>query len=125
MSFDSQINNCRNNIEKYRTIKSKLNTISSNLSVAANAASDVSSKLSVSYQVNDGDSKVGVRAKNLANSISNKQSVIASKVLPAIDEKISDLKSDIRSLEHQKARAEAERKRKEEEERKKREAAGN
>ena len=125
MSYDSQISQCRNDISLYRDLKNKLYTISSNFSVAANASSDVNSKLSVSYQVNDGDSKIGTRAKKLANDIDAKNGIIIGRVIPAIDQKISNLYDRISNLEYQKACAEAERRRREEEERRAREEAAN
>ena len=119
MSFDSQISQCRSDISAFRDLKNKLSAISRNLTIASNSSSDINSKLSVQYSVNDGESRVGLRAKSLSNDINGTNSEIVNKVIPAIDSKINSLQNEIRSLEHQKA--EAERREREEREREERE----
>ena len=116
MSYDSQINQCSNDIYAYRNLRNKLGIISSNLSVASNNSSDIDGRLSIYYQVNDGESKISDRARNLSRNIDATNSKITGKVIPAIDAKINSLKGQIRDLERAKEREEEEERRRREEE---------
>lgn len=94
----SSISQCQNDIQRYKILKTKINSIISKLSLVINNTDDLSSEIRSKYQVNDSDTPIVTRIKTLNEEIEKTNSYLRSKVLPAIDVAITKLNKEIDRL---------------------------
>lgn len=113
----SSIWQCQQDIQKYRTLSSNLNSIMIKLSEAAGNVHIINSEIKNKYQINDSFTPIVTRTTNLKKSIDSTYNYLKNTVIPAIDLAISDLNKEIEKIE----REERERREKEERERRERE----
>lgn len=97
----SSISQCKNNIIKYRNLKSNLNSIVSNLALAISNTDDISSQIKNKYSVNDSVTPTVTRTIQLKNDMKTTYNYLKNKVIPAIDVAISNTNKELRKLEQE------------------------
>ena len=97
----SSISQCQYNIQRYRTLKTKINSIISNLSFAITNTDDLNTEIKSKYQVNDNYTPVVTRTTNLKNNIKKTSNYLNNTIIPAIDSAISDLYKEIARLKEE------------------------
>ncbi len=119
----ASIAECRNDINRYNTLKSKVNSVISYLSSASNSADNLGNTVKNNYTVNDASTPIVSRTVKLKNTIEEMYRYLQGTVLPAIDSAIAGLNSTIARLEQEERerREREERERREQEERERRE----
>ena len=110
----ASIAECRNDINRYNTLKVRVNTVINYLSSASNNAESLSNTIKNNYTVNDASTPITNKVKD---KITEMYKYLQNTVLPAIDRSITDLNNTIARLE----REERERREREERERRERE----
>ncbi len=105
----SSISYYQYNINRYRTLKTNINSVISYLSMAKNNAESVGNDIKNKYEINDSNTPIFNRAIQLKDNISSTCNYLSNKVIPAIDSAIYSLNREI-------ARIEAEEREKEQEE---------
>ena len=113
----ASIAECRNDINRYNTLKSKVNSVISYLISASNSAESLSNTIKNNYTVNDASTPIVTRTNKVKDKITEMYKYLQNTVLPAIDRSITDLNNTIARLE----REERERREREERERRERE----
>ncbi len=113
----ASIAECRNDINRYNTLKVRVNTVINYLSSASNNAESLSYTIKNNYTVNDASTPIVTRTNKVKDKITEMYKYLKGTVLPAIDNSITDLNNTIARLE----REERERREREERERRERE----
>ena len=113
----ASIAECRNDINRYNTLKVRVNTVINYLSSASNNAESLSNTIKNNYTVNDASTPIVTRTNKVKDKITEMYKYLQNTVLPAIDRSITDLNNTIARLE----REERERREREERERRERE----
>ena len=113
----ASIAECRNDINRYNTLKVRANTVINYLSSASNNAESLSNTIKNNYTVNDASTPIVTRTNKVKDKITEMYKYLQNTVLPAIDRSITDLNNTIARLE----REERERREREERERRERE----
>ena len=97
----SSISQCQYNIQRYRTLKTKINSIISNLSFAITNTDDLNTEIKSKYQVNDNYTPIVTRTADLKKNITKTSNYLSDKIIPAIDVAISNLYKEIARLEEE------------------------
>ena len=94
----SSILQCQYEIEQYKSLKLKLDSIVSKLSSALNSVDDLNDEIKGRYRVNDDYTPIVFRISDYKTNMENDLNNLKKNVLPAIDLAISDLENEIEIL---------------------------
>lgn len=95
-------------INQYESLKSNLNQIANSLTSASSCCEKLPSTLKTHYIINNDTNNGVLRSEKLRKEIKEKAEEIFETYIPAIDDKIEELKKEIKRIEEEE-RAEAER----------------
>lgn len=110
----SKLVQCKNDIVRYRNLKSNLNSITAILFSAIHDAGDFNNEIKAKYLINENPAPISLGILKLKSDIKETCDYLNNVVKPAIDSEINDLQRKKVYLEHE------ERERKKREERKER-----
>lgn len=99
-----------NDINKYKTLKTKLNKIVQNLKYSIGYVNSLGNSLRSSYSINDDDTPVETRTIALRTSMSDTYTTLIKKVIPAIDDAIASSKKKYEQALREERAAEARKK---------------
>ena len=85
---EEAINSYRNAISRYNAMKANLNSMVSELNLSKGSIENFSSTLNEVYSLDDNDSILCTKVKNIREDISTTSSFIKNNVIPAIDRAI-------------------------------------
>lgn len=111
----ASIEEYREDINKYYTLKEKITRIINELDSAAQSAESLNNEVASNFKVNNDAAKLSGRIGILDNGLTDTVSFLRNTILPSIDDAITGARNEISRLEAE------ERRRQEEEERRRRE----
>ena len=116
------IEQCQNDIVRYRALKSNLNSITTILSSAIQDAGNLNTEIKSKYLINNNPAPISSGVTSLRNDMKGTRDYLNNTVKPAIDSAINDLQREKDRLEQiERERREREEREKEERERLERE----
>lgn len=101
----SSISQCENDIRRYKVLKENINSVVEKLSLAVSNASTLNTELKNKYQVDDSNTPISNRVKDLKNNIENTSNFLKDKVISEIDGAINNLNREIARLEEEEREA--------------------
>lgn len=111
----ASIEEYREDINKYYTLKEKITRIINELDSAAQSTESLNNEVASNFKVNNDAAKLSSRIGILDNGLTDTVSFLRNTILPSIDDAITGARNEISRLEAE------ERRRQEEEERRRRE----
>ena len=85
---EEAINSYRNSIARYNTLKANLADIAAELSLSKGSLDDFSGTLNEVYSIDDNDSTLCTKVKNVQEDITTTSNFIKNTVIPAVDRAI-------------------------------------
>lgn len=89
---------------EYDRLKTKLAVVVGSLNKGGNDVNNIKPTIENHYSVNESGNTAGIRAKNLADNILETSNYVKNTIFPAIDEKIEEIKREIKRIEEEEAR---------------------
>ncbi len=95
----SSISQCQYDIERYKTLKSNINSIICQLTQVIGNTDEFNNEIKTKYQVNDKYTPIVSRTVQLKDNMESTNKYLSNKVIPVIDSFIINLNKEIARLE--------------------------